>query len=276
MKKHIRLTAISIILWLPLVGLFLALLLLFGASFMTCAEIAYIYLGDKTLLRFLPRVFSFTQYRHILFETPEFLFKFWNSFLLTLPILLGLLTVSTLGGYGFAKYRFLMKKPLFFIMMVVMMLPYQVTLVPNFIVLNRLNLIGSRWAVILPNIFNPFGVFLMHQFMLKVPDETIETARVEGAGELRIFLRIVLPQASAGIAALAVLNVLDTWNMVEQPLVLLQNEAFYPLSIALNAIAESGYGTVFSCSVVFLIPLLLSFLAGKDALTEGIDKSRLL
>lgn len=275
MKKNLRLTAISILLWLPLVGLILAMLLLFGASFMTRAEIASVYQGDKILLRFLPRVFSFAQYRHILFKTPEFLIKFWNSFLLTLPILLGLLSVSTLGGYGFAKFRFPMKKQLFFIIMLLMMLPYQVTLVPNFILLNKLNLIGSRWAVILPGIFNPFGVFLMHQFMLKIPDETVEMARIEGAGEFRIFLYIVLPQASPGIAALAVLNVLDTWNMVEQPLVLLQNEAIYPLSISLNTLSQSGYGIVFSCCIIFLLPLLLTFLAGRDALVEGIDKSKL-
>lgn len=213
------------------------------------------------------------QYYQALLGNPQFWYNFWNSVLLTVPILAGTLFVGTLGAYGFAKFHFPCKNILFFLFIVVMMLPYQVTLVPNFVVSSNLGLIGSRWSLILPNLFTPFGTFLVYQFMRGIPDETLEMARIEGAGSFRVLTRIVIPQALPGITSLAILNIIDTWSMIEQPLVFLRDETKYPLSVAMQSINRSDIGVAFVCGTVFMIPLMLVFLIGKDYLSEGVSNS---
>ncbi len=156
---------------------------------------------------------------------------------------------------------------------VVMMIPYQVMISPTYIVLNRINLINTRTALILPNIFTPFGTYLIYQFIRSIPDESIEAARLDGANNLRILFSIIIPQIKAGIVSLLILNFIDTWNMVEQPLMYMQDKFKYPLSASLTALQVDGMGTAFVCAIVFLFPVLLLFIIGKDYLVEGIQNS---
>lgn len=159
------------------------------------------------------------------------------------------------------------------IFIIVMMIPYQAMISPTYIVLNSIKLINTRWSIILPNIFTPFGCYLIYQFMRGIPDETIESAKLDGAGHLKILLYVVIPQVRNGIVSLAVLNFIDSWNMVEQPIMYLKNTFLYPLSAGLSYFQNQSLGAAFVCSVVFIIPVMLLFLLGKDYLVEGIKNS---
>lgn len=224
-------------------------------------------------LHLIPDQFTLQQYYDALFPTTRFWTNFWNSIYLSLPILGGVIIAAPLCGYGLAKFRFPGKRIILFLYLILMMLPYQVTLVPNYLVLNMFNLIGSRASVILPNIFTTFGCYLVMQFAEKIPDDTLESARLDGLSEVGVYFRIALPQMKTGIAALAILNLSDTFAMVEQPLVFLQNQTKQPLSVSLTYINQSDITIAFVSGIIFIIPLLLIFLLGKDRLVQGISES---
>jgi multiple sugar transport system permease protein len=160
-------------------------------------------------------------------------------------------------------------------MVLLMMLPLQVTLVPNYIVLDKMGMIGSYSAIILPGICSAFGVFLLTQTFKSIPDSVLEAARLDGANQFKTLLLVVIPQAKAGIASLVILNFIDTWNMVEQPLVFLKDRLKYPLSIFLSQIKNADLSRAFVCGILAMLPVLLLFLHFKDALMTGIENSAL-
>lgn len=224
-------------------------------------------------IKFIPQKASLMQYYHALLRDPTFLVMFWNSVILTVPILLGQILVSSLGGYAFAKFRFPFRNQIFFLFIIVMLMPYQVTLVPNYILLSKINLTGSWLAIILPGIFTTFGVFLLRQFIQGIPDEYTESARVDGAGYLNTFFRIIAPQCKGGIASLAILSFIDNWNMIEQPLIFLKDSYKYPMSIFLSFINTSDLGIAFACGILYMLPAVLIFLYGEEYLVKGIQLS---
>jgi len=231
---------------------------------------------EKSLsIRLIPERVSLMQYYQALFRKPTFLVMFWNSVIVTVPIVAGQLVVATLGAYAFAKLRFPLRDTIFFLYIIVMMMPFQVTLVPQYITLKKLGLLGTRLAVILPGVFSTFGVFLLRQFMARIPDEYGEAAKIDGAGHFRIFTSIILPQCRGAMASLAILVFVDNWNMVEQPLVFLDNERMHPLSIFLSRINTSELGLAFACGILYLLPTLFVFLYGENYLIEGIQRSGL-
>ncbi len=223
--------------------------------------------------KLIPDRVSFTQYYQALLRKPRFLQMFWNSVILTVPILLGQLIVSTLAAYAFSKFRFPLRDFIFFMFIIVMMMPFQVTLVPNYIMLKKMNLLGGYLSVILPGTFSTFGVFLLRQFMIGIPDEYCEAAKIDGAGSLRIFFSVLLPQCKGALASLSILVFIDNWNMVEQPLIFLKDEAMRPLSVFLSGINGSELGMAFACGLLYMIPTLLIFLYGEEYLVEGIQLS---
>jgi multiple sugar transport system permease protein len=223
--------------------------------------------------KLIPESISLMQYYQALFRKPKFLQMFWNSVILTIPVLLGQLAVSTLAAFAFSKFRFPLRNFIFFMFIIVMMMPFQVTLVPNYIILKKMNLLGSYLSIILPGTFSTFGVFLLRQFMIGIPDEYCEAARIEGASMLRIFFSVILPQCKGALASLAILVFIDNWNMVEQPLIFLKDKALYPLSVFLSHINRSELGIAFACGLLYMIPTLLIFLYGEEYLVEGIQRS---
>ena len=224
-------------------------------------------------LKLVPDMVTLKQYYTVLVKSPRFLYMFWNSAVLVLPIVAGQLLVASMAAYAFAKLSFKGREKLFYLYIVVMLMPFQVTLVPNYLIADRLGLTGSALSIILPGIFNTFGVFLLRQFMTYIPDAYIEAARVEGAGHRTIFARIVLPMAKTGLAALVILVFMDNWNMVEQPLIFLQDMGKQPLSVFLAEINAGERGIAFAASVVYMVPMLLVFLYGENYLVEGIQLS---
>ncbi len=229
---------------------------------------------SKTVnLKFIPDKVTLSQYIKGFIKSPDYLFKFWNSILLVLPIVIGQLSVASVTAYGFTRWRGKIRSALFFFYVILMLMPYQVTLVPNYLVSQWLRLLNKPWAIILPGIFAPFSVFLLTKFMRRIPYSLIEAAKVDGAGEWEIFTRICLPQCRSALYSIAILVFIDYWNMVEQPLILLQDSDAQPLSVFLSKVNAGEIGLAFAMAVVYMIPSLLLFLHGEEYLVEGIANS---
>ena len=267
-----------VILFISAVILLIPVVYTITNSFMSPNEIR-LYYGNMEIegavFHLFPDLLSLEGYYQILLRRPDFLIRFWNSVFLSSVIVVGQVVVSSLAGFAFSKYRFRGKEGWFFLTILLMMLPYQVTLVSNYIVLIRIGLVGSYASIIIPGIFSAFGVFLMRLVVDSVPTELVEAAMVEGAGHWRIFWKVILPNCKSGIAALLVLGFVDTWNMVEQPLVYLKDKNQYPLSIFLAQAGFDNLALSFSCGVLAMIPVLLLFLYFENELVEGISATNL-
>lgn len=245
----------------------------YGAVFSTTESGGKTYISEKINLKFIPDMVSFSQYYTVLFKSPDYLLKFWNSVILVVPIVVFQLATAAFAAYGFARLKGRLKEMLFFIYIVVMLMPYQVTLVPNYLVSDALGILDTRLAIILPAVFTPYSVFLLSKIMRRIPDALIEAAKLDGAGEMQIFRYIALPLCKSVIASVAILVFIDYWNMVEQPLILLSDTSMYPLSVFLSKINEGEIGLAFAVATIYMIPTLLMFLYGEDYLVEGITYS---
>jgi len=243
----------------------------YGSIFATTEKGGKVFVSDKVNLKLIPDMITFAQYISVLFKSPQYLLKFWNSVFYTLPIVVVQLAIAALSAYGFSRYDSKAKRAIFFAYIIIMLMPYQVTLVPNFLVSKSLGLYGTKWAILLPGFFSPFAVYLLTKFMRRIPTEVMEAARVDGAGEWMIFSRICLPLCKGGLASIAILVFFDYWNMVEQPLVLLPDSDMHPLSVFLSRINTGEISLAFAVAVIYLIPPLLIFLYGEDYLVEGIS-----
>ncbi|NLL77943.1 MAG: carbohydrate ABC transporter permease [Clostridiales bacterium] len=242
----------------------------YGQVFATTDTGGKTYISKKVNLKFIPDIVSFSQYITVLLKSPDYLFKFWNSVILVVPIVGFQLLVAALASYGFTRYRGRIKEMIFFIYIILMLMPYQVTLVPNYLVSDWLNILDSRWAIWLPGFFSPFAVYLLTKFMRRIPVSVIEAAQIDGAGEWQIFRRICMPLCKGCMCSIAILIFIDYWNMVEQPLILLSDEAMHPLSVFLSKINSGEIGLAFAVATIYMVPTLLVFLYGEDYLVEGI------
>lgn len=250
----------------------------FTNSFMGLEEITEAYsgilgVGADVDFHMFPEHFTLEAYGNVMLDTPEYWLKFWKSLGMAGVIAMGQLLISGMCGMAFAKYHFPGWKIFFFLFVIFLLLPVQVTLFPNFLVLSWLKLTGTWWALILPGIFSPFGVFLMTLIFQNVPTEILEAARLDGAGTLRIFANMMLPVAKPGVISLLILVFVDNWNMVEQPMVLLQYPWQYPLSVFLASVNTENFALQFVCGILSLVPVTLLFLFFHEELAEGISVS---
>jgi len=221
----------------------------------------------------LPTTPTLSQYYGTLFKEPTYLMMFLNSLALAIPILVGQLLVAAMAAYAFAKTKLWGKNALFFIYILVMIMPFQVTLVANYITLDWMKLLDSRWAVIAPGVFGAFGVFVLRQFMSQVPDTYVEAARVDGAGHWRIFWKVVLPQVKGGLVAAGILIFIDNWNLVEQPLIFIKDTFLHPMSLLMTDVIQNHMDVAFACGVLFMIPTVLLYLRWQKHLNSGIQLS---
>lgn len=242
----------------------------YGQIFATNAAGGKVFISEKVNLKFIPDMVSFSQYITVLFKSPDYLIKFWNSVILVVPIVLFQLLVAAMAAYGFSRFKGRIKEIIFFAYIILMLMPYQVTLVPNYLVSDWLNLIDTRWAIWLPGIFSPFAVFLLTKYMRRIPTGVIEAAEIDGAGEFQIFTTISMPLCKSAICSAAILVFIDYWNMVEQPLILLGDTQMHPLSVFLSKINTGELGLAFAVATIYMVPSLLVFLYGEDYLVEGI------
>lgn len=242
----------------------------YGSVFATNSSGGKVYISEKVNLKFIPDMVSFSQYITVLFKSPEYLLKFWNSVILVGPIVVFQLIVASLASYGFARYNGKIRQIIFFSYVILMLMPYQVTLVPNYLVSDWLNILDSYWAIWLPGIFSPFAVFLLTKFMKRIPTSVIEAAQIDGAGEWQIYRRICMPLCKGALCSAAILVFIDYWNMVEQPLILLSDAETHPLSVFLSKINAGEVGLAFAVATIYMVPSLLVFLYGEEYLVDGI------
>ncbi len=243
----------------------------YGSIFATTQKGGKIFISKTVNLKFVPDMVTFAQYFTVLFKSPQYLLKFWNSIIYVVPIVGIQLGIATLAAYGFSRYDSRVKRAIFFAYIIMMLMPYQVTLVPNFLVSKAIGIYGTRWSIWLPGFFSPFAVYLLTKFMRRIPTEVLEAASIDGAGEWYIFSRINMPLCKGGIASIAILVFFDYWNMVEQPLILLGDPDLHPLSVFLSKINTGEISLAFAVAVIYLVPPLLIFLYGEDYLVEGIS-----
>lgn len=242
----------------------------YGSVFAVSETGGKVYISEKVNLKFIPDMVSFSQYITVLFKSPDYLLKFWNSVILVGPIVVFQLLVASLASYGFARYRGRIREIVFFLYIILMLMPYQVTLVPNYLVSDWLNLLDTRWAIWLPGIFSPFAVFLLTKFMRRIPESVIEAAKIDGAGEWQIYRKICMPLCKGAVFSAAILVFIDYWNMVEQPLILLTDAEMHPLSVFLSKINAGEIGLAFAVATIYMVPSLFIFLYGEEYLVDGI------
>ncbi len=225
--------------------------------------------------KLMPDYPTFEHYGRLLFLTPSFFVLFWNSVKMVGCILAGQLLVGVPAAWAFAAFRVRGSQTLFALYVALMLLPFQVTMLSSYLVLDRLMLLNTHRAIILPAVFSTFPIFLSYGGFRQVPEQLLEAARIDGAGELRIFLEIGLPLGKSGLLSAMVLGFLEYWNLMEQPLAFLEEKALWPLSLYLPEISWTQAGFALCASFVTLIPAAFVFVLGQDYLEQGIIYSGL-
>jgi ABC-type glycerol-3-phosphate transport system permease component len=228
-------------------------------------------------LRFWPKHFTWDN-----FTTPIDRFPVWTWFKNSVVITLGVTAITVvcnlLAGYAFAKLRFRGRNALFLLLLSTMMIPVQAIMVAQFKLTINLNLYGNYWAVILPESATVFGIFLARQFFIAIPDELIEAARVDGAGQLRTFWSVVLPLCKPLIAVLTLLTLMGEWNAFGWPLVVLfGNEKLFTLPIGMVADLQgeytTDYGALMAMGLLMILPIVILFVVFQRYFVQGLARS---
>ena len=268
--RNILCVLVCLLVWLPI-------LLMAAASFMPEDELIYRYaepLGtgrEAVRAALLPSYPSAAPFAELLFRSPGFFVMFWNSCIQVIPALAGQLLVGAPAAWAFARFSFPGKKPIFFLYVLLMVLPFQVTQVSNYLVLDRLGLLNTHLALILPGIFAAFPVFIMTKSFETIPDALLEAAYLDGAGEIRAFFYVGLPSGYPGIVTALLLGFIDNWNALEQPVAFLREMALWPLSLYLPNIAQEKAAVAFAAGIVMMMPPVLLY--GQSELEQGIAAS---
>ncbi len=226
--------------------------------------------ADWSLLPLIPTIQSYVK---VLLEEPQFFTVFWNSMKIVLGIMAGQALLGIPAAWGFARYEFRMKRILFFIYIILMMMPFQVIMLSEYLVLRNLSLLDSLWSIILPGAFSTFPVFVLYNFFRAIPEDIIESARLDGASELKIFVKIGIPLGKNGIVAALLLQFLEYWNVVEQPMIFLDSKELWPLTLYLPEIGMENAGQAIVAAVITLVPTMILFFMCKDQLEKGIVAS---
>jgi len=270
------LTVMAAVILLPIIFTFLY-------SFFPKSEIeAYLKLrgnyDDTQWLDLLwsPKLVSLRQYYTILIEDPQYLKLFVNSVKYAGGILLGQALVVPMMAYALSRFEFKGRDTLFFGILMIMVLPFQVTMVPSVITLRFMGILETPWAVILPMWFSPFYIFLLRQFMVGLPNELLEAGMMDGAGTFRCYMHVVLPVCRPVLGAAAALSFADCWNLVEQPLVYLAGRTSdQPLSVLFNQISTDNAGIAFAGAALYILPALFIYFFFQEDILLGVTLSEL-
>ena len=204
----------------------------------------------------------------LLLDTPQFFTMFWNTCAIVFPQVLGQVLVGAPAAWAFSRLRFRGRRALFTLYIVLMLMPFQVTMVSGYLVADAMGIMDTFWAIILPGVFSTFPVFIMAKGFDAVPIALLEAASIDGAGPLRTFFHIGVPLGVPGILSAAVLGFLEAWNAIEQPMTFLKTKALWPLSLYLPQIAAEKLGLAMVASLVMLAPAVLIFRFGQKYLEE--------
>ncbi len=231
--------------------------------------------GELTRFRLFPNYPTGKHFIDLLVFTPQFYVVFWNSIKIVFSILILQLIIAVPGAWAFARFKFRGKDILFNLYVILMLMPFQVTMLSQYLALDALHMMNTQWAVILPAAFSTFPIFLIYRGYCNIPEGIIEAARIDGAREWKIFIYIAIPLGSSGILSAMVLGFLEYWNLMEQPLSFLKDKTLWPLSLYLPQVDIKQAGIVLATSVIILIPVVLIFVMGQDYLEKGIIASAL-
>lgn len=234
-------------------------------------SLAALWSADGTIQwTWLPFEPTLRHYVELLLDEPGYYVMFWNSVKIAGGVIGGQLLLSLPAAWGFARWHFPGKKVLLSLYIVLMLFPFQILMLSEYLVLNRMGMIDTLWALILPGVCSTFPVFIMYRFFSKLSKDVIEAAKLDGANEWQIFWRIGIPLGMPGIMSVIVLDFLEYWNLIEQPAVFLRTERLKPLSLYISTITKENAGVAFVAALVALLPPLLVFLCGHRYLEQGI------
>lgn len=225
--------------------------------------------------KLIPENPSLKNYYEIIFEFQGGLFPRWflNTVFTTAVITIGGLILNTLSGYIFAKKEFYGRDIVFATILATLMVPNAVTLIPAFLIVNKLGLFNTYWALIIPGLSSAFGIFMMRQYISSLPTELIESAKMDGASELRIFRSIIIPLSLPGMAALGIFIVMNAWNSFVWPLIVLRSNEMRTLVVGLATVRSEynvNYGLVMAGSMLTVLPLLILYIAFQPYFVEGL------
>lgn len=222
------------------------------------------------------RMLSLDQYRYVLTEEAGILQYYRNSVFYAVIILTFQALIIPALAYALARFHFPGRDMLSFFMIMLLLLPFQVTMVPMVLVLHKIGLMDTMWAMILPSSASPFYIFLLRQHMIRIPDELFEAAQIDGAGTVRCFFHIAIPMSKSILISAMVLSFTDCWNMVEQPLAFLPNRSdLHPLSVVFNQLSQDSTGVEFAGATLYLLPALLIYLYFHNDFITGIQLSEM-
>jgi multiple sugar transport system permease protein/alpha-1,4-digalacturonate transport system permease protein len=265
----------GLLIWLALV--FGAVAMLFPLYWMFATAVRPRSEVFEPIVSLVPQVLTWQNFNTIWARYPIVTWVLNSTFIAVVAVVLTV-SANLLCGYVFAKFRFWGRDILFFAILGALMIPIQVILVPEFLVVSWMGLLNSPWGVILPRAAEAFGVFMVRQFMVSIPDDLIEAARLDGASEFRIFRRIVLPLSKPIIAVLVIFTFMWRWNDFAWPLVVLTDQTMFTLPLGLNLLrgeANPDWGGVMALALVSLLPMLLIFLIFQRYLVQGIASTGL-
>lgn len=250
------------IMMFPMVWMFLT-------SFRTNADIRM----NKTSI--LPEVWTMEGYVKAFTQAP--LMKwFLNSILITLVLTGAVIITSTLIGYVFAKYEFKMKKTLFVLLLATMMVPGQVTMIPRFLMIQKMGLFNTQWALIIPGIVSAFGIYLSRQFIADIPDSICEAAKIDGAAPFAIYWRIILPNIKPAIGSLGIFTAMMSWNDYLNPLLMLNDKEKMTLPLALVVFSTEhtqDLTTTMAAATVIMLPMIIIFIIFQKQFIKGLALS---
>lgn len=270
--KYIALTAFSFLVWWPVYFLITSAFTPQDELIKTIGAVQGLH-DNQAFLPIIPTWPTLQPFTELLFDTPNFFTVFWNTCKMTFPQVLGHFIIGAPAAWAFSRFRFRGRKILFTVYMILMLMPFQVLVVPNYLVVDALNLNNTIWAVILPSIFSTFPVFIMASGFDHVPRALLEAASLDGASHFRIFIKIGLPLGLPSIISALILSFLESFSAIEQPMIFLQDVSLWPLSLYLPQIATENLAISATSSLIALLPTILIFRYGQKYLELGIQSS---
>lgn len=257
---------LNVVVVLIAVATFLPFLWMISASFMQAGE------SNSYPPKLIPDNFTTEHYEN-LFGRLNLTTYIINSLLISLGVTFFSLILNSMSGYAFAKYRFAGKKKLFSLLLSSMIIPGQVTMLPVFLTLKNIGLINTYWAIIVPGMASIFGIFLIRQFAMSIPDSLIESAKIDGAGDVEVYLKIILPLCRPILLTLGIFTFMGTWNDFLWPLIVMTDSSMYTLPVALaNLMGEHVQDTelMMAGSVITILPVVIVFLLLQKYYIKGI------
>lgn len=273
LRKNVKTAVATAFVWLLALTMIVPFIWMLSASLKLPGEVM------ELPIRWFPKHFHWENYGviwnigHLAPRDYHFPLAYFNSLKIAFINMGGCIVTSALAGYAFAKIPFRGRDAVFLLYLATMMIPSQVTLIPKFVIFDRMHILGTHLTLILPGLVTITGTFLMKQYFMQVPNELRESATIDGASELHTWFRIMLPLAKPMMASLALLVFLWNWNNYLEPLVFLQSWRTYTITVALGSFIDESlteYNLIMAASVSALLPVFVVFIAGQQYLVKGL------